>query len=214
MYTLYVTRNSAGLGAHAMPEELDAPFETVAIDTNKPPTPEYLAINPTGRIPSLVERDDAGRRVAVVFQSAAILCHLADRHSEAKFLGPVGGTARARSLQWLWFMAEALQPSYLMYFHPDGFTAEPSGEAAIDAKATDLIDAAWGIVDRAIGAGSTMGGMAPDICDFYFLTFALWHKAQHRPLAAHANLARALHRMTARPAVRRMMAASGKNLQL
>ncbi len=214
MYTLYVSRNSAGMGAHAMLEELGAPFETVAIDTSKPRTPEYLAINPTGRIPSLVEFDDAGSRVAVVFQSAAILCHLADRHPEAKFLGPVGGAARARSLQWLWFMAEALQPAYLMHFHPDGFTADPSGQAAIDAKATDLIDAAWAIVDGAIGAGSYLGGTAPEICDFYFLTFALWHKAHHRPLAAHPNLARALRGMTARPAVRRMMAASGKNLQL
>ncbi|MBM3542218.1 MAG: glutathione S-transferase family protein, partial [Alphaproteobacteria bacterium] len=174
---------------------------------------DYLRLNPTGRVPTLVERDGREER-AVVFQSAAILLYLGDRHPDAGFLGPAGSPARARAYQWMWFMAEQLQPAYLMHFHPDNYTADAAGMAAVDRKASDMIDAAWALLDDAIGRAPYFHGTAPGVCDYYMLTFALWHKASHPPLARHGHLAAALRALVRRPAVARMMAASEKTLDL
>ncbi len=213
MYTLYISRNSAGMGAHAALEELGAPFETIKLDLSQPRPADYLRLNPTGRIPTLIERDGASERT-VVFQSAAILLYLGDRHPGAGLLGPVGSPARARAYQWMWFMAEQLQPAYLMHFHPDNYTADARGMAAVDRRASALIDAAWSLLDGAIGEGPYFHGVAPGVCDYYLLTFALWHKAGHPPLARHVHLARTLRALAARPAVQRMMTASEKTLAL
>jgi glutathione S-transferase len=213
MYALYISRNSAGMGAHAALEELGAPYCTIKLDLTQPRPADYLRLNPTGRVPTLVDRDGTLER-AVVFQSAAILLYLGDRHPESGLLAAPGTRARARALQWMWFMAEQLQPAYLMHFHPDNYTAEASGHAAVDSKASALIDAAWSLVDDAIGGTPYFHGAAPGVCDYYMLTFALWHKANHPPLARHGNLAQALRALARRPAVARMMAASEKILDL
>lgn len=213
MYTLYISRNSAGMGAHAALEELGAPYNTIKLDLSQPRPADYLRLNPTGRVPTLVESDGAAER-AVVFQSAAILLYLGDRHPEAGLLPAPGTLARARAMQWMWFMAEQLQPAYLMHFHPDNYTADAAGMAAVDRKASALIDAAWALVDDAIGVAPYFHGPAPGVCDYYMLTFALWHKAGHPRLARHGNLARALRALARRPAVARMMVASEKVLDL
>lgn len=213
MYTLYISRNSAGMGAQAALEDLGAPFETIKLDLTQPRPAAYLCLNPTGRVPTLVERDGTLER-AVVFQSAAILLYLGDRHPDAGLLGPSGSPQRARAYQWMWFMAEQLQPAYLMHFHPDNYTADAAGMAGVDRKASALIDAAWALIDGAIEEGPYFHGATPGVCDYYLLTFALWHKAGHPPLARHARLARTLRALAARPAVRRMMAASEKTLDL
>ncbi|SFI32388.1 glutathione S-transferase [Collimonas sp. OK307] len=84
-------------------EELQTPFELIAVDTFKGEQhhPEFLTINPNGKVPALV--DDA----VTVFDSHAILLYLAEKHG--KFL-PTTPTGRAAMLSWLEFVATGLSP--------------------------------------------------------------------------------------------------------
>ena len=85
-------------------EEAGLEYEPIAIDTRKGDqfAPAFLAINPNGKVPALVDGD------AVVFDSNAILLYLAEK--TGKFLPPAGDKARGELLSWLMFVATGLGP--------------------------------------------------------------------------------------------------------
>ena len=84
-------------------EELGLPYEPIPIDTRKGDqfAPDFLALNPNGKVPVLV--DDAD----VIFDSNAILLYLAEK--TGRFLPPSGGD-RAQLLSWLMFVATGVGP--------------------------------------------------------------------------------------------------------
>lgn len=207
MYQLYQTTRSAAMSTHAALEEIGAKYELIAVDLSKPRTDEHLALNPQGKVPILVH--DTGKERRVVFQSAACLLYLGDQHPEAKLLPPLGTIERAHCNQWLFFMAEQLQPAYLMHFYPERFTADGNGIAGVQAKAAELVDQAWRILDVQLNPGPYLLGKTFTICDLYMLTFSIWHQPHHRPLEAYQNVARTLAAVRERPAVQRMLDANG-----
>jgi glutathione S-transferase len=102
--TLYTNPQSRGRIAHWMMEELGEPYETVWLDYGTSmKAPDYLAINPMGKVPAL--RDGA----AVVTEAAAICAYLADRYPEKKLMPPPGSPARADYFRWLFFAAGPLE---------------------------------------------------------------------------------------------------------
>jgi glutathione S-transferase len=200
MYQLYQTTRSAAMSTHAALEEIGAKYELIAVDLSKPRTDEHLALNPQGKVPILVH--DTGKERRVIFQSAACLLYLADQHPEAKLLPPLGTIERAHGHQWLFFMAEQLQPAYLMHFYTERFTSDANGIPGVQAKAAELVDQAWRVLDGQLNPGPYLLGKSFSICDLYMLTFAIWHKS-------HQNVVRTLAAVRERPAVQRMLAANG-----
>ena len=78
------------MAPHAALEEIGRPFEIRKVERNENglSPPDYLAVNPLGRVPALVDDDGL-----VLWESAAITIHLADKHPEAKLLPPPGPAA-------------------------------------------------------------------------------------------------------------------------
>ncbi len=85
-------------------EEAGLDYEAIPVDGRKGDqhTPEYRAINPNGKAPSLVDGD------AVVFDSNAILLYLAEKTGQ--FMPAAGDAARAEMLSWLMFVATGVGP--------------------------------------------------------------------------------------------------------
>ena len=106
-------------------EEAELPYELTAIDfdQNEQKAEWYLALNPNGRIPTLVDR---GRDHFVVFESGAILWYLAERFGRFLSADP---KERSETLQWLMFQHGGLGPmmGQAMYFQR---IAEPKGHKA------------------------------------------------------------------------------------
>ena len=84
MYKLYWGRGGANMAPHAVLEEIGAPFELVELDfdRNEHKAAEYLQLNPNGRVPTLIHDGKA------IYESAAILLYLCERHPEAKSDAP------------------------------------------------------------------------------------------------------------------------------
>src|SRR5262245_22110945 len=99
MLDLYTWRTPNGRKVPILLAELELPHQLHLIDISKheQKAPAYLAINPNGKIPALIDREDAGAPVRV-FESGAILQYLADK--AGRFL-PRAGAARAEVLSWL-----------------------------------------------------------------------------------------------------------------
>jgi glutathione S-transferase len=106
MIDLYTAPTPNGWKASITLEELGLPYEVHAIDLAKgqQKEPWYLEINPNGRIPAIVDRDEGG---LAVFESGAIMIHLAEK---AGRLLPAERRGRARVLSWLMFQMGGVGP--------------------------------------------------------------------------------------------------------
>lgn len=97
-----------------MLEELGVPYELRRLDPKKGEnqSPEYLAINPSGKVPSLVDGE------VKIFESAAIVMYLADKHPEKGLAPAPGAASRALYHQWLAYAITTLeQPAAEFGYH-------------------------------------------------------------------------------------------------
>jgi glutathione S-transferase len=108
MITLYTAPTPNGHKVSIALEELAIPYKTVGIDLGKTvqKEPWFLAINPNGRIPAIVDHD-AGD--FPVFESGAILLYLAEKDGSGRLL-PKDPKARSRVIQWLMFQMGGVGP--------------------------------------------------------------------------------------------------------
>lgn len=107
--TLYHIAPSRSSVAHWMLEEVGATFDLHVLDmkAGENRQPEYLAINPMGKVPALRHGD------AIVTEVAAICCYLADAFPQAKLNVPIGDPRRGPYLKWLFFNPGALEPAII-----------------------------------------------------------------------------------------------------
>lgn len=122
-HTLYGDLGSGAFSAEAALAEAGAPytFEMVSLDKGEQKSPDFLAINPSGKIPAL--RLPGG---SIVTESAAILLTLADHFPPARLLPPQGAPARAQAYRWLAFMAGKIYPIVEIVDYPERFGAKES----------------------------------------------------------------------------------------
>lgn len=115
---LYSLPTPNGVKVSIMLEETGIPYEPHLIDIGKNETwiPEYLALNPNGKIPAIIDPNGPGGKPFGLFESGAILVYLADK--AGKFL-PTDPAARYETLQWVFFQMAAIGPMFgqLGFFH-------------------------------------------------------------------------------------------------
>jgi glutathione S-transferase/GST-like protein len=106
MIDLYTAATPNGWKASITLEELALPYELHVIDLAKgeQKEPEFVAINPNGRIPAIVDRDEGG---FAVFESGAIMVYLAEKTGR---LLPTDAKGRSRVMQWLMFQMGGVGP--------------------------------------------------------------------------------------------------------
>jgi glutathione S-transferase len=110
MAILYYAPGAASLLPHWLLIELGVPHELRLVDfaSKAQKSADYLALNPSGVVPTLVID---GRPMT---EAAAIALHLAETHPEAKLVPPVGDPARRDCLQWMFHLAQAVQSLFRM----------------------------------------------------------------------------------------------------
>ncbi|HPQ97336.1 MAG: glutathione S-transferase family protein [Thiothrix sp.] len=120
--TLYTNPQSRGLIAHWMLEELGEPYETVWLDyATSMQAPEYLAVNPMGKVPALKHGD------ALVTETAAICAYLADTFPAKNLIPPAGSPQRATYYRWLFFAAGPVEQAVVTRSQKWSVTPEQEG---------------------------------------------------------------------------------------
>lgn len=106
MIDLYTAATPNGWKASILLEELGVEYNVHALDlkSGEQKTPEYLALNPNGRIPTIVDPEADN---FAVFESGAILIYLAEKHG--RFL-PIDVKGRSRVIQWVMFQMGGIGP--------------------------------------------------------------------------------------------------------
>lgn len=115
---LYSLPTPNGVKVSIMLEELGLPYETHLVDIGKNEswTPEYLSLNPNGKIPAIIDPDGPGGKPLPLFESGAILLYLAEK--TGKFL-PADPARRYETIQWVFFQMAAIGPMFgqVGFFH-------------------------------------------------------------------------------------------------
>jgi GST-like protein len=115
---LYSLPTPNGVKASIMLEEIGLPYEphTINIGQNETWTPEYLSLNPNGKIPAIIDPDGPGGKPLALFESGAILLYLAEKTGK---LLPKDPAQRYETIQWVFFQMAAVGPMFgqLGFFH-------------------------------------------------------------------------------------------------
>jgi glutathione S-transferase len=195
MYTLYWSPGTASLCVHWMLIELGAPHELVQVDieAGEHRKPEYLKLNPSGVVPTLVVD-------GVPLGEAAALCMiLAERHPEAGFAPPIGHAQRAAYQSWMFFLSNTLQTAYHSWFYPD----QPAGQAAVEsvkAAARRRIEDCLERIDRQVAqSGAYLLGDRVGAADFVTTMLMRWSRNMPKPATEWPAIAGYVKRMKSRP---------------
>ena len=181
-------------------EETGLPYEAIPVDTRKGDQhkPEYVAVNPNAKVPSIVDGD------AVVFDSTAILLYLAEK--TGKFLPPNTPKARGELLSWMMFIASGVGPYSGQSVHFRNFAPERV-PYAINRYAYEA-QRHFGILNDRLGKQKYMVGDSYTIVDMN-----VWGWARLIPNALgeaawekFPNVKRLVDEISARPAAARATA--------
>lgn len=206
MPTLYAMPSTAAMAPHILLREIGAPFDLVLLDRDKGEHREagYLALNPHGRVPTLVDGD------LVLYEAAAICLHLADAHPQARLAPPVGTAERAAFYKWLVYLTNSVQADMMLYFYPERYVAGTEAQAAFKAMAEARLEGHFDGLDRALADGRTW--MLEDgwsVLDPYLFMLGRWTRFMRRPARTLPHLGPYFARVLERPAVMAAFVAEG-----
>jgi len=162
--------------------------------------PEILALNPFGKVPILVE-DRVAAQPLVLFESGAILLHLAEAHGR---LLPPSGSARADTLAWLMVALTGLGPATGQAHHWTELA--PEKPPAARAHALAQVDRVYRLLDGRLANQPYLAGAAYSIADIAAFPWVARHGWAEHDLAQTPHVARWHARLALRPAVQRGMA--------
>ena len=207
MMKLFFAPGACSLAAHIALEEIGAPFEAVRVnlmegDQRKP---DYLAINPKGRVPALVTER------GVLTESPAILFHLAERFPQANLL-PQDPWLKAQAMSFvIWCSGTVHGVAFASVFRQTRFSADESTHPAI--RATGLENARTHLEEietQLDGREWMFDGFS--IADLYPMILRRWGARVGLDVSAFPGLAALAERIAARPGAARAIAREGIQL--
>ena len=180
MYKLYGRPGSGSLAVQVALEEIGADYERIWVGREAAEVARFRELNPTGKVPALVLPD--GTRM---FESAAMLIHLALAHPYAGLAPPPGSARHAKFLQWMVFLSANVYESALRMYYSARFSTRGEADAgAIRDQGIADFCANLGLISR--GLDPYVLGAEYSIADVYLNMLAAWYTGDRTEL--HARL--------------------------
>ena len=204
MITLHYHPGNASFTPHVLLQEIGVPFQLQLVDRAQRAhkAPAYLALNPNGLIPVLVDGS------LVLYETAAICLHLADTHPAAGLAPALATAERAHFYKWLVWLTNTLQATLMHYFYPERLVDEGNADAAAQVKAhaqAKVHDCLAQIDTQLAGHGGPwLLGERHSAVDPYAFMLCRWTRGfGDKPAREYGHIGPYLQRVLARPAVQR-----------
>ena len=200
MIQLYTWGTPNGKKASIMLEEIGMPYEVhpINIGQGDQMKPEYLAINPNNKIPSIIDPDGPGGKPFTLFESGAILMYLAEKSGK---LWPADMRQRYTVIQWLMFQMGGVGPMFgqANYF----YRLEEKNLQAIDRFKKEALRL-YNVLNQALGEREYLAGEY-SIADIATYPWVGRHEGHHVKLEEFPHVKRWFDKLSQRPAVQRGM---------
>ena len=171
MYTLHWEYMAGSIVAQAMLEELGANYRLhhVDMEAGEHKLPEYLAINPTGRVPALGLPDGT-----TIGETAAIVTVLGEQFQQASLTPQPGDPDRAGFLFWLSVMATSGYLTIARKGHPERYAVDADAIQQVEAKAAVDLEAFFDVMEEAVSGNPFFLPRGFTALDIYLAMLTEW----------------------------------------
>ena len=213
-YHLYYSPGACSLAPHIALEELGIAYETtrVTIAEGLNTRPEYLAVNPRGRVPALAISDvDGGKALT---EAMAIMILLARRFPQAQLL-PEDTVQFARAVEWMGWLGSTLhQTGVRTVFRPERFVSDPAVADKVAEKGREMVRSGVADIDSRLEGKDWALGERYSLVDAYLLVFFRWGNRIGLPMRSQfPEFTRVMDAVRARPAVQRAVEQEGIQIE-
>ncbi|HRF84790.1 MAG TPA: glutathione S-transferase N-terminal domain-containing protein [Pseudoxanthomonas sp.] len=178
------------------------PFDVQVVDAAFMKSAEFLALNPAGSVPVLVDGD------FVLAQNAAIAGYVADAFPAAGLAGDGSARQRAEATRWLSFVNSDVHPAFTPLFAPGKFVDDPAQHDAVKAAARKRVRGVMESAKRQLQGREWLAGFR-SFADPYFYMTLRWAERLGVDLSGLPNIAAFKARMEADDGVQRALKAEG-----
>lgn len=202
MIKLYYTPHTCSLASHIALNDAGAEYTTVRISFagEEQRRPEYLAINPKGRVPALVT--DKG----ILTETPAMLAFIAQSYPKAA-LAPLDDPFRfAQAQAFNSYLCATLHVAHSHRMRGARWADEPASFADMQRKVPETVAACFRLIENGLSSGPWVMGESYTICDPYLFTMAQWMEADGVDPAGFPKVRDHRRRMSERPQVRAAIA--------
>jgi glutathione S-transferase len=204
---LYYSPGACSLASHIALEESGVAFEAVRINfaDAQQRSPEYLAINPKGRVPALADGS------FVVTENPAILRYVA-RSAPAAGLWPEDPRLEARCAEWCAWCSSGIHIAYAHVRRAERYATSEAAKAEVVEKGRETCRELWSQIDSRLGKGLWALGERYSVVDPYLLVFWLWGRNEvlgFDMARDFPNWTAQARRLAERPAVQRVLEREG-----
>jgi glutathione S-transferase len=202
MFKLFYSPGSCALASHIALEEAGAKYTLarVSFASNEQRSPEYLSVNPKGRVPALVT--EAG----LLTETPAILAYIAQCYPQAQLAPLDDPFAFARVQAFNSYLCSTVHVAHAHRMRGTRWADDPAAIEAMKRKIPETVGAAFALIEDDMLVGPWVMGNHYTICDPYLFTLAEWLDADGVELAKLPRVVDHRTRMYDRPAVKRAIA--------
>lgn len=200
--TLYYTPGTCAQAVRIALEEAGAPYELVRVDfaAAQQRTPEYLAVNPKGRVPALATAH------GILTETPALLAYVAQSFPEAR-LAPTDAHGFARVQEFHSYLASTVHIAHAHRPRASRWADEPEAIAAIQREVPQNMTECFDLIEsHYLGEGPWVLGEQYTVADGYLFTIGTWLKSDGVDIARFPKVFAHTQRMLQRPAVQRALA--------
>ena len=202
MLKLYYSPGSCALASHIALEEAGAAYTTERIDfkSNQQNSPEYLAVNPKGRVPALVT--DRG----ILTETPAALAFIAQSFPQAKLAPLDDPFAFAQAQAFNSYLCSTVHVAHAHRGRGYRWASEEASFADMKRKVPDSVGSSFALIERDMLRGPWVMGETYTICDPYLFTVAQWLEGDGVDLSTLPRVMDHRRRVSERAAVRKVIA--------
>ena len=209
MYQLYYYPNNASLAPHFLLYHMDLPYQLHLVDkqSNAQKSPDYLKLNPAGRIPTLIVDGHA------LFESPAICIHLCESHPEHSLIPELGSVERPLFFQWLTYLNNTLQAELMLYYYPHRHTNDQRAVPHLLAAQELRIAAVLAVINEQLADKAYLIGAQLTACDFFLFMLAEWSLPISKSPLSFPHLAAYLKRLSQHSTIQAVCEIEGIDLE-
>lgn len=205
MYKLFYYPRNASWAPHMLLAELGVEYELVLVDrkSEAQKSADYLKLNPTGRIPTLVNGDQ------VIYESAAIALYLCEKHPESGLIPEQNSPNRAEFFQWLFYLTTSIQSELMLYFYPEKHTMDKASAHHISKAQEKRLTDMFKLVDKELQAKQYLLGEQISVCDYFLFMLSHWASGFEKAPLSFEHLGRYLRQLAHRDSIKTVSRVEG-----
>lgn len=201
MHTLYTAPGTCALASHIALIDAGVPYDLVQVDfrAKAQQSPDYLAVNPKGRVPALVTP------YGTLTETPAILAYIAQTNPAAALAPLADPFAFAEMQAFNSYLCSTVHVAHAHRMRGHRWVDDPAAIAAMQKKVPETVGAAFALIEHGMLRGPWVMGDAYTVADAYLFTVSRWLEGDNVDLTKLPRVLEHRTRMAERPGVKRAL---------